>query len=1431
MPLGEMLARKWPADPAVFTIPQLRFFLKFNGIRCLTRYQPPVVHQLYKQHLAGRIRNDDTHWPASSTLDQQSLKLVLELYKISYPEGASRPSLMKRYDSLKAIRQHKSTDNTSGKKRRRGDEDLDYKEYPEEEPLRKKTKPRNCTLHEDVVHKYINQPQKDGPGGRPIRRSARISAAQNYSADEPVLKPSPEPDGSTYISISKDCTSPPTSKRTRIQKPHRIPPRSRRHRNPEARNHETLKTTAVSDNTSEISNTFEFTCHSPVNNTTQSSSNPNKQPPAASHTLAQQTDDSALSPLPPPHCNNDSASKPLPENQSNLNSYYHNGDRLLDIECQQPPLNNEDPSTGTVETNLIDLTPRICDRSHETPPLPYSEYKTLLAGLNFDTISQKNKNGSCDSTLDVINQAQDNSAKVDVERHHLTGRGRAQSNEGDENKGKDLLLADAQKLNSVELTDHLIPISVDPVEECLSAENSLTQTGPLVRIETVTFASLAQTSLPRNGQTKIDDRRPSVLGVVKDQTSDFDHRSVDSTKKLIQMTLLSSQTAPGSSECCDYPRSVSESLDDNISNAGSEGIRIGHKEKSKVDMEVINDQPQYFNQSSADSTHSINNPIIDQHRQKPDLVDDQPPTCYQSPADSTHLLNDTIINCHEQNLELIDDQPLDIYQSSADCSTDHLLNKPIIDQHKQNLERLDDQPPTHSPTRYQISADSTHALNYTIINRHDQNLELIDNQPLDNYQRSADCSTHLLNNPIIDRHRQNPELFDDQPLTRYWSSADSTHLLNNAITDPHEQNQLVSRISDCSEHQDYPRNCDPHPSATSATSGEHTATEPLNNQEPPELRSTSSSLSPSPSPPLSPSPSPPLSPSPSPPLSPSPSPPPPPSPKQSSHHILSDFPYSPSSTETSTSSISTGPVPPNLVEPVLSPQTQSNLPAQPQNNRDIILTDIMDMVDSPSATLGEATNHRVSINDSGSETEISAQVLFTGTSQLSNNTALPPPIHISTAQQSSRNLRLLNLPDPKTMKVQQLKDVLDEFQIPYGKRDLKPTLRALCQQLIETAQNSQIPESPAAEPFQSPIAVTDVTNNTNITIEQEESTSVNNSPMPVDHMQPLTSSIQTNCNEEPSRTDVNTTPNNIPQEAPSSHPQNLRKTQPVVDRASSVFNANQTEKNPENHLVDLHIRGLVSSIETLALTSAEGNSLFSHAISKMTEGFSKLTVALQSSLPTAQFSAIQHPPSSSRRQTPRIHTAHHHPEPEYMSDSDDEGPEGPQNTDLLAAVRRHSATLFGKCFYEGNFPPPATPEERRQWIDRGDIVDDLDDESHESFHDDSAMDLSVHGESEMEVDLDPSFPYPDGPGHPAASPQALRILWRTMRNCNVKSFRPNLAEAMTTPSNRFLWNLAIRTFYRLVRSGEYECLTSEMCIQKEVNRAFRTHVKGHLMRE
>jgi hypothetical protein len=154
-------------------------------------------------------------------------------------------------------------------------------------------------------------------------------------------------------------------------------------------------------------------------------------------------------------------------------------------------------------------------------------------------------------------------------------------------------------------------------------------------------------------------------------------------------------------------------------------------------------------------------------------------------------------------------------------------------------------------------------------------------------------------------------------------------------------------------------------------------------------------------------------------------------------------------------------------------------------------------------------------------------------------------------------------------------------------RDLKPTLRALCQQLIKTAQNSQIPESPTAKPFRTPIAVTDFINNTNITIEQEESTSVNNSPMLVYHMQPLMSAIQINHNEEPSRTNVNTTPSNIPQEAPSNHPQNLRNTQPVVNWASSVFHANQTEKNPENHLVDLPIRELVSSIETLALKSAE----------------------------------------------------------------------------------------------------------------------------------------------------------------------------------------------------------------------------------------------------
>ena len=155
-------------------------------------------------------------------------------------------------------------------------------------------------------------------------------------------------------------------------------------------------------------------------------------------------------------------------------------------------------------------------------------------------------------------------------------------------------------------------------------------------------------------------------------------------------------------------------------------------------------------------------------------------------------------------------------------------------------------------------------------------------------------------------------------------------------------------------------------------------------------------------------------------------------------------------------------------------------------------------------------------------------------------------------------------------------------------------------------------------------------------------------------------------------------------------------------------------------------------------------------------------------------------------------------------------------------MRQHCATMFGRC--AGQFPPPATTEERRAWIRRG-FTDSSDEESDEES--DSSPDYSP---MDTDEDFDPCFPYGDGPGHSKASPQALRIIWRAMRRSRVKSFRPDFSKAINSPANRFLWELARSNFMQVVRSGEYDPVTEEVCDEDDIKDYFTTHIQGHLMR-
>ncbi|KNZ54366.1 hypothetical protein VP01_2964g5 [Puccinia sorghi] len=242
---------------------------------------------------------------------------------------------------------------------------------------------------------------------------------------------------------------------------------------------------------------------------------------------------------------------------------------------------------------------------------------------------------------------------------------------------------------------------------------------------------------------------------------------------------------------------------------------------------------------------------------------------------------------------------------------------------------------------------------------------------------------------------------------------------------------------------------------------------------------------------------------------------------------------------------------------------------------------------------------------------------------------------------------------------------------------------------------------------------------------------------------------------------------------------------------------------------------LLSAIHTLAQASAKGSASSAHKMNKISEGINNLCTSLQSLPAAGQYQGtLDALPSFSGRRAPR-------------------GRSLGKGHRVAISYKEHCAMLFGQCLREGMLPPPATHDERRAWINRGNLgnMEASSDEEDEAESSNDEAPRENLDESAMQLDDDPDFPYPNGPGHRVASPQALQIVWRLMCKHGVKSFRPDLGASMSTPTNRFLWNLAIHTFLKLVKAGEYESLTLELCDREKVNRAFATHVEGHLMRQ
>ncbi|POV99834.1 hypothetical protein PSTT_13527, partial [Puccinia striiformis] len=69
---------------------------------------------------------------------------------------------------------------------------------------------------------------------------------------------------------------------------------------------------------------------------------------------------------------------------------------------------------------------------------------------------------------------------------------------------------------------------------------------------------------------------------------------------------------------------------------------------------------------------------------------------------------------------------------------------------------------------------------------------------------------------------------------------------------------------------------------------------------------------------------------------------------------------------------------------------------------------------------------------------------------------------------------------------------------------------------------------------------------------------------------------------------------------------------------------------------------------------------------------------------------------------------------------------------------------------------------------------------------------------------DPEFRNPEGPGHPEATFETLKIIREEMDHCTgISAFCPDVAKEFSDPENMFLWSLAVNTFVELIERGEY----------------------------
>ncbi|KNF01250.1 hypothetical protein PSTG_05607 [Puccinia striiformis f. sp. tritici PST-78] len=420
--------------------------------------------------------------------------------------------------------------------------------------------------------------------------------------------------------------------------------------------------------------------------------------------------------------------------------------------------------------------------------------------------------------------------------------------------------------------------------------------------------------------------------------------------------------------------------------------------------------------------------------------------------------------------------------------------------------------------------------------------------------------------------------------------------------------------------------------------------------------------------------------------------------------------------------------------------------------------------------------------------------------------------------------------DPNTLTVDALKGVLKSFDVPFRSKDRKAAL--ICKYVILSARRRAVEVREAITASQPHVDTSPIQPRQPDKGKGPAITPTFLSPIPP----PLRANIVDDELEDLISTHVDRPESDVPNQfvsegTPSRRPP-IRPQQPdlrtpnqdVNNWASHVFGAaNEIDWDPSvdptapesaspQNLYNL-MKSFTTDFKEIGHAKLATMNVIADGVTVIADGMSVFKAACDFSSPFSRPSTSARTPGP--HQDADIDMNLNAPTPQLLPSS------GP----LLDAVRKHVDTLFGRPRSDGAFHPPASAEARRSWVEDHEELDspmeDADFEDDDHYPDPSDMDL----------DFDPSFPYPDGPGHSDSLPQTLRIMWDMMCRAGVRSFRPNLGEGINADSNRFLWKLAVKIFMRLVASNQLEDVTLAICDEKLVTALLHRYVQGQVMRQ